>query len=284
MNYRHAYHAGNFADVLKHAALSLVIEHLKKKETPFRVIDTHAGTGRYDLFSLEANKTQEWHFGIGKILEADLPDDLAVILSPYLSAVRNCNAGNNTLTHYPGSPLLAKMLVRTQDRIIANELHPVDVEQLRTLFAKDKQVKVTALDGWTALKAFLPPKERRGVVLIDPPFEEAGERERLVAALKDCVRRFATGTVLLWYPIKALPPINAMLLQIADLKIPNVLNAKLFLKAPEDPQTLNGTGLVLLNPPFECDEKLRTLLPFLSERLGQHRSASWSLEWLTTKT
>ena len=283
MNYRHAYHAGNFADVLKHATLSLVIEHLKKKETAFRVIDTHAGTGRYDLFSVEADRTQEWRDGIGKLLDADLPDNIAGILAPYLNVVKDCNAGTQSLAHYPGSPLLAKMLLRQQDRMIANELHPTDVEELRALFSKDKQVKITALNGWTALKAFLPPKERRGVVQIDPPFEESGERERLVAALKECVRRFATGAVLLWYPIKAIEPINIMQKQIASLEVPKILNAQLFLHQPKDASRLNGTGLTILNPPFALDEKLRTLLPFLSSRLGHAGSAGWTLEWLTQK-
>ena len=205
MNYRHAYHAGNFADVLKHAVLALVIEHLKLKPAPFRVIDTHAGVGVYDLGAEEAQKTGEWREGIGRIVSADLPPDAAAALAPYLGVVRGLNAQiarEGTLTRYPGSPLLARRLMREGDHLVVNELHPEDNIALRKLFGHDPQTKVLELDGWTALKSLLPPKERRGVVLVDPAYEQPGELERLVQGLKEAARRFATGTILLWYPIK----------------------------------------------------------------------------------
>lgn len=280
MNYRHAYHAGNFADVLKHATLAMVIEHLKLKPAPFRVIDTHAGVGVYDLLSEEATKTGEWHEGIARLLAAPKTDEIAEILQPYLAAV---HAGNvdGTLRSYPGSPLLARRLIRRDDRIIANELHPEDAAALAALFARDKQVKVSTLDGWTALKAFLPPKERRGVVLIDPPFEEAGELDRLVAGLREIVRRFATGTVVIWYPIKAAEPIEAFERQLATSGVDKILRAELMIKQRHDAQTLVGSGLILLNPPFTTVNKLRVLLPFLSDVLAQHSAARWRLDWLS---
>ncbi len=174
MNYRHAYHAGNFADVVKHAVLALVIEHLKLKPAPFRVIDTHAGIGVYDLTSEAAQKTGEWREGIGRLMAAKLSPAAAEVLAPYLDIVRRLNPGG-ALVRYPGSPLLARELMRADDRLVVNELHPEDQDELKRHFAHDPQVRVMALDAWTALKALLPPPERRGVMLIDPAFEQTGE-------------------------------------------------------------------------------------------------------------
>ena len=223
MNYRHAYHAGNFADVLKHAVLALVIEHLKLKPAPFRVIDTHAGIGVYDLASEAAEKTGEWREGIGRILDAgaELSPEAAAALAPYLGVVRGLN-GDGPLARYPGSPLLARRLMRAGDRLVLNELHPEDRAALAQLFARDRSVKVLELDGFTALKSLIPPKERRGVVLVDPAYEVPGELERLVHGLKEVARRFATGTILLWYPIKDAQPIAAFRKEIADLGLAKV--------------------------------------------------------------
>lgn len=280
MNYRHAYHAGNFADVLKHVTLALVIEHLKQKPTPFRVIDTHAGAGAYDLQGEEASKTGEWRDGIARLLAAPKPAEIEAILQPYLAAVHAGNVGGNLRT-YPGSPLLARRLIRRDDRIIANELHPVDSASLAALFARDSLVKVSSMDGWTAVKAFLPPKERRGVVLIDPPFEQAGDLDRLVAGLREIVRRFATGTVILWYPIKSAAPIAAFEDQLSASGIERILRVELMVKAHRDASSLSGTGLILLNPPFTTLNKLSVLLPFFSDVLGQGLKPSWRLDWLS---
>ena len=194
MNYRHAYHAGNFADVLKHLVLALVIDYMRRKEAPFRVIDTHAGCGRYALGSIQAGKTGEWRGGIGRLLGPDskpLPPDVAKVMRPYLDAVRAENPAP-PLEVYPGSPLIARHLMREQDVLVANELHPEDHADLKSAIGRDRRVKLLALDGWVALKSLLPPKERRGVVLIDPPFEQEGEFDRLsggvgrgLAALRD---------------------------------------------------------------------------------------------------
>lgn len=290
MNYRHAYHAGNFADVLKHAVLAHVIAHLKRKPQPFRVIDTHAGTGVYDLGGEEAGKTGEWRDGIGRILADAPPPDVAEILAPYLDVVRAENgmapdgaagSGHPDLVRYPGSPLLARRLLRPGDRLVVNEAHPEDGAQLKTLFAKDPAVKVLALDGWMALKSLLPPPERRGVVLIDPPFEEAGEFHRLVEALSAAHRRFATGTVILWYPIKDPRRVRAFHRDAAALGIPKLLAAELYVRAPLSEGALAGTGLLILNPPFTLEAALKSLLPYLTQRFARAKSAESRLSWLT---
>ncbi len=280
MNYRHAYHAGNFADVLKHTVLALVIEHLKQKPAPFRVIDTHAGTGEYDLHGVEASKTGEWREGIARVIATAKSAEVAALLAPYLTAIGAAD-GTGVPQHYPGSPLLARRLLRPEDRLIVNELHPEDAAALAALFARDKQAKVSTLDGWTALKAFLPPKERRGVVLIDPPFEQPGELDRLVQALEDAVRRFATGIVLLWYPIKATAPIAAFERRLADLSVEKMLRVELMIRSGSDPSLLNGTGLIVLNPPYTLVDKLKILMPYFAATLSVDGKPSWRLDWLT---
>lgn len=276
MNYRHAYHAGNFADVVKHAVLALVIEHLKLKPAPFRIIDTHGGIGLYDLAGEAATKTGEWHDGIGRVLDAKLSGDAAAALAPYLNVVRTLN-GQGPLRRYPGSPLLARKLMRRCDRLVVNELHPEDFAALRRLFARDEQVKVMELDGWTALKSLLPPKERRGVVLVDPAYEVPGELARLVQGLKEAARRFATGTILLWYPIKDVAPVARFHRDVADLGLAKALAVELMVVAPDDPARLNGAGLLVVNPPFTLADKLRALLPELARVLGKGAGAGFQL-------
>lgn len=284
MNYRHAYHAGNFADVLKHVVLSLVIEHLKLKPSPFRVIDTHAGVGLYDLGSVEAGKTGEWREGIGRLLAARAKGAVAEALAPYITVVRSIDdeprsqargpataeEGGDTLRHYPGSPLIARRLLRRGDVLVANELHVRDRVLLAERFAGDPQTRVLGLDGWMAIKSLLPPRERRGVILVDPPFEQPGEFGRLARALADIVRRFATGTALLWYPIKDPRTIAEFHRDISSLGIDpgRLLVVELMLRAPTDPERLNGSGLVILNPPFTLAAKLELLLPYLAKTLS----------------
>lgn len=283
MNYRHAYHAGNFADVLKHATLALVIEHLKRKPAPFRVIDTHAGVGLYDLGHGPAEKTGEWRQGIGRLIgpEAEpLPEDMAGLLSSYVLAIAAENPSGE-LRSYPGSPRLARTLLRPQDRLVANELHPEDGLRLKELFARDAQTKVLQLDGWIALKSLLPPKERRGVVLVDPPFEEPGELERMAVGVGEATTRFPTGTYLLWYPIKEPDLIRFFHDKVAGLGLPKLLVAELMIRRPRDPSRLNGAGLLILNPSYRLDESLGALLPFLASRLSDGPGASHRLEWLS---
>src|SRR5262249_31073260 len=209
MNYRHAYHAGNFADVLKHAVLALVLQYLQRKEAPLRVIDTHAGAGRYGLTTPQAAKTGEWQAGIARLLGPNaepLPQQAAWHLRPYLDAVRAANP-SNTLGVYPGSPAIALRFLRAHDTLIANELNCEERARLQQVVGGDHRVKVMGLDAWVALKALLPPKERRGVILIDPPFEERGELQTMATGLAHALQRFATGLYLAWYPIKDPKPI-----------------------------------------------------------------------------
>lgn len=268
MNYRHAFHAGNFADVLKHVILTLVIEHLKLKPTPFRVIDTHAGAGRYDLGSEAAQKTGEWRGGIGRLIGQRLPPDIAPLLMPYLDAVRAENADAPDLACYPGSPALARRLMRRGDHLVVNELHPEEQAALQRLFATDPQTKVLALDGWTALKSLLPPRERRGVVLVDPPFEEQGDLYRLVDGLKVALRRFETGIFLLWYPVKDPKRTKPFHARIAGLGFERIVVAELMVRKPVNPDLLNGCGVVVANAPYLLPEKLERLLPYLAEKMG----------------
>lgn len=280
MNYRHIYHAGNFADVLKHAVLALVVEHLKLKPQPFRVVDTHAGVGLYDLSGPEAQKTGEWRDGIGRLLSAPLPESISDILRRYLDVVRAEN-GDLELSRYPGSPLIARRLMRDIDRLVANEAHPDDAGKLAAMFARDPAAKVLELDGWTMLKAVLPPKERRGVVLIDPPFEVPGEFQRMIEGLAAVHRRFATGTVMLWYPVKDQRASRAFHRDLAALAVPKLLVAELFVATPRAEGELTGTGLLILNPPFTLEPKLKLLLPFFAILLRRGSGAGFRLEWLT---
>ena len=283
MNYRHAYHAGNFADVVKHAVLALVIERLKLKDAPFRVIDTHAGIGSYDLSAEPALKTSEWRGGIGQLLGPDaapLPEELGALLHPYLSVVRAFNPPG-ALRRYPGSPRLARSLLRPQDRLVVNELHPEDAARLRGQFARDPQTRVLELDGWTALKSLLPPKERRGIVLVDPPFETEGELQRLATGLADAVGRFATGIYMLWYPIKDPVPIARLERQLVSAGHRRLMQVTLMLRQPRDAALLNGCGLWILNPPWQLDEALSRLLPLLAARLGDDEEAHGSARWIT---
>jgi 23S rRNA (adenine2030-N6)-methyltransferase len=285
MNYRHAYHAGNFADVLKHAVLALVIDYLKRKEAPFRVIDTHAGAGSYELASEQAQKTGEWREGIGRLLGADaapLPREVAERLRPYLDAVRRANPGGG-LHVYPGSPLLALGLMRPQDTLIANELHCEELASLEAAIGGDRRVKLMALDAWVALKALLPPKERRGVILIDPPFEEAGELDRMAAGLAQGLERFATGIYLAWYPIKDQKPIHGFHNALAGLGTRKLLRVELTIESLSDPERLNGCGLVVVNPPYTLESDLAVVLPDLSRRLAARAGVGgWRLDGIAS--
>jgi 23S rRNA (adenine2030-N6)-methyltransferase len=283
MNYRHAYHAGNFADVVKHAVLALLIERLKSKDAAFCVLDTHAGIGRYDLRSVPAQKTGEFRSGITKLLEHD-PRALPAELKPYLGAVRALNGGANFsaagLRWYPGSPRLVRSLMRRQDRLALLELHPEDSAVLTELFARDRQVTVQQADGYIGLKALLPPPERRGLVLIDPPFERRDEFDRLAKGLRQAYRRWATGQYLLWYPIKDRPPVEAFHQALKEARIPHILLAEFLLRPADDAENLNGCGLVLVNPPWKTDEALQVLLPQLAAILGAAASGSTRVAWL----
>ncbi len=273
MNYRHAFHAGGFADVVKHAVLALLIERLKQKDTAFRVIDTHAGTGLYDLTSAEATRSGEWRDGIGRLWQHDLAPGLAALTAPWLGAVKAANTPGGTLRVYPGSPWIARHLFRRQDRLTAVELHPDDARALAVQFAGDVQVRTIALDGWLALGAFVPPKERRGLVLLDPPYEEPDEFARLSDAFANAHKRWPTGIYCLWYPVKDLAAIDRLRMGLAKSGIRRLLRAELFVRERGAEGTFNGTGLVICNPPWQFAATLAALLPDLVPILAQGAGA-----------
>jgi len=280
MNYRHAYHAGNFADVVKHAVLARVLTHLRDKPAAFRVIDTHAGAGVYDLSGIEAGKTLEWHDGIGRLIGADLDQPARALLAPYLDAVTALNPAG-ALTAYPGSPALTQSLLRPQDRLIACELEPQAAAALSGQLRGDARAKAVAIDGWTALTAYVPPKERRGLVLVDPPFEQPGELSRLTQALAAAHRKWPTGCYLLWYPIKDTTEVASFVRKLSRLAIAKTLRIELILATSTEDKGLRGTGLIAVNPPWRLYEELESLLPALGNILSRGAACRTTLSWLT---
>ena len=278
MNYRHAYHAGNHADVLKHAVLARILDHMKKKAKPFRVIDAHAGIGLYDLAGIEAGKTGEWEGGIGK-MEAPFAPDVEALLQSYREVIRALNPQGG-LRLYPGSPELALRLMRGEDRMIANELHPQDAISLERHFINDQRVDVTSMDAETCLKAKLPPPERRAVVLIDPPYEIRNEAEKTVRMVAQGLRRFAQGIYVVWYPLKADNTAETVLTGIAQLGLPATLKVELRVREAFAAGGLAGSGVLILNTPWKLDKELRLLVSALAQRLGLGNWGQGSVEWL----
>ena len=280
MNYRHAFHAGNFADVVKHAVLARNIAHLKEKPAAFRVIDTHAGAGVYDLTGPEAGRTGEWREGVDRLVAAQLAPRVRTLLAPYLDAVAAFNP-DGTLKVYPGSPVLAQCWLRLQDRLIACEREPSAAQALAARLRGDNRVKAVALDGYTALNAYVPPKERRGLVLIDPPFEQPDEHDRLAHGLAGAHRKWPTGTYALWYPIKDAHESERFARRLARLGIARMLRAELTLPAKGE-ERLRGSGLILINPPWRLESELGVLLPALADMLaGAAGRGETRIGWLT---
>jgi 23S rRNA (adenine2030-N6)-methyltransferase len=289
LNYRHAFHAGNFADVVKHAVLTRVLLYLQDKPAAFRVIDTHAGRGRYDLTSDEATRGGEWRDGIGRLMNLDLPPDAAALLKPYLDIVRAYNTSAE-LRSYPGSPLIARALLRPQDRLVACELEPKARRALVDSLRRDKQARVVELDGWTALTAYVPPNERRGVVLIDPPFEAKDEFERLAEKFSAAFAKWPTGVYMLWYPVKDLKATRALSASVARTvaaRSPNTSRDKLRCLRVElsigqisgaDGGALQTAGLLIVNPPWTLAAELKIVLPALTAALGRASGARFSLD------
>jgi 23S rRNA (adenine2030-N6)-methyltransferase len=279
MNYRHAYHAGNHADVLKHAVLALALDHLNQKPKPYRVLDAHAGIGVYDLRGVEAVKTGEWQSGFG-LMAAAFASEIELMLEPYRRAISHVNQIFGA-HHYPGSPGVILALLREQDRMIANELHPEDAEHLETMLGIDKRLRITVREAVHAVKAELPFDQRRGLVLIDPPYEEARETEFAMKALVEGHRRFANGIFMAWYPVKGERFSEEFVKRAASLGIANMLMCELRVKQSFDGGGLAGSGLVIINPPYQLKEKLELLLPVLAQRLGVGKWGQSTVSWLT---
>ncbi len=274
MNYRHIFHAGNPADVMKHAILALILDHLRAKPAPFCVLDTHAGIGRYDLSSEPAQKTREYEDGVARLFGSDLPDPA---LEPYRRAVAAANP-DGLLRWYPGSPRIARAALRDGDRLILAELHPDDARTLKAEFSGDRSVAVHQTDAYIALKAHLPPKEKRGLVLIDPPFEQPDEFARMAEGLAAAHRRWPTGIYALWYPIKERAAVWRFQDAVEKTGIPKILLAELTWHPEDTHLRLNGAGLMIVNPPWTLDDTLRAMLPALHAALpttGGGASVSW---------
>ena len=260
MNYRHAFHAGNFADCMKHALLVWLLRALAAKEKPFRVLDTHAGIGSYDLsVASEAERTGDWRRGIGRLLDIETGP-----LADYVALVRAAGAP----ARYPGSPALVAGLMRPQDHLLACELHPDDAAMLRAAFRRDPQVAVHHRDGWEALKALTPFPEKRGLVLVDPPFEQEGEFARLAQGIALVSHRFRGAVQACWYPIKHRAPVRAFHTALQESGVRDLVAAEIWLREPTDPQRLNGCGLLVANPPWKFEAEGGAILATLLERLG----------------
>jgi 23S rRNA (adenine2030-N6)-methyltransferase len=279
MNYRHAFHAGSFADVIKHIVLVRILLYLQEKPAAFRVIDTHAGAGRYDLTGDEAMRGGEWRDGIGRLLDAAIGEKARDLLAPYLDAVAGCN-GAGRLTTYPGSPALVRALLRLQDRLIACELEPVAAAALARNLARDARCKAVAIDGWTALNAYVPPKERRGLVVVDPPFEETSEFARLTQGLETAHRKWPGGSYLLWYPIKEREGPDALARRLRRTGMAKILRAELSVPMPRGSTRLGACGLIVVNPPWTLAAELEILLPELAAALTGERSGAHRVDWL----
>lgn len=276
MNYRHAFHAGNFADVMKHALLVRMLAYLQRKETPLRVIDTHAGVGLYDLSTGEAERTAEWADGIGR-LDAPFAPEVEALLAPYRDVIAAVRARHGA-SAYPGSPGILRELLRRHDKAVFVELHPADYADLAVRFNEVANLKTLHLDGWTALQALIPPKEKRGLVLIDPPYEEAGDLDRLGREMMAAVRKWPTGVYAGWYPIKETGPADRLARLLHEGSPRPGLRLELLVDDPREPARLNGSGLFVLNPPYGLRAEAETLLPALAERLSRGRYGAYRCE------
>ena len=282
MNYQHAFHAGNFADVHKHVVLTRILQHLRSKPAAFRVIDSHAGAGRYDLLGPQAARAGEWRNGIARVFPlrrsgAEGAAGAQPLLAPYLDIVAALNPGGE-LRLYPGSPLIVRGLLRPQDRLIACELEPRAAASLKAALRGEARAKVLALDGWMGLSANVPPKERRGLVLIDPPYEKTDDFDRLSAAFAQAHRKWPTGLYLLWYPIKAREVADALARRLRRLGVAKIMRCELLVGEPRPDTGLVGSGLILANPPYPLESELEVLLATLAQLFGP--GGSHRVDWL----
>ena len=286
MNYRHAFHAGNFADVMKHVILARILVYLTLKDAPLRFIDTHAGAGRYDLRSAEARRSPEWRDGIARVLKASPPAVIASLLEPYLRAVGPHDASGMPAS-YPGSPAIAQALLRPKDRIALCEAHPEEKEKLVAALGRDARLSIVGTDGYVALNAYLPPKERRGLVLIDPTFEEPNEASHVEEALARAIRKWPTGVYVAWRPIRDAIADARFLNGIAALGAPDILRIELDVGPGEagvhGQEPLARAGLLVVNPPHTLIVEARALLPWLAAVLARNGPGRHVCEWLTKR-
>ncbi len=271
MNYRHIFHAGNFADVFKHILLMLLTQSFLRKETPFCYLDTHAGVGRYDLQSEKTQKSKEYENGIQKLLTAS---NAPLSIREYLALIPKNGC------FYPGSPEIVRHFLRQQDRMVLCELHPEDYLNLKKNFAHYKNIGVHHQDAYQGLKAFLPPKEKRGLILIDPPYEDAQEFSRLVAGLSKALQHFANGVYAIWYPIKNRQAVDYFLATLKNTISKPILNCELSIYAEDIVTSLSGCGMAIINPPFQFDQQLQEIMPWLWQTLSIHKQGRYQIKTL----
>lgn len=280
MNYRHAFHAGNHADVLKHLVLSRLLALLAKKDAPYAYLDSHAGIGLYDLRGDQATRTGEWLEGIQRVWQAD---DVPALFDDYLGVIRALNP-DGQLRYYPGSPEVARELSREQDRLQLNEKHPEDGQLLKANMKYDRRVAVHLGEGWHVPRALLPTAQKRAVLLIDPPFEQADELQRCALAMKESIARMRQAVVAIWYPIKDQRQLKRFYQDLQGTGAPKLLRVELLVHAADNADVgLNGSGLAIANPPWGLEDELRSVLPWLGQNLGQTQGG-WKLDWLIEET
>lgn len=276
LSYRHSFHAGNHADVLKHLVLTLILQSLKQKEKGFFYLDTHSGVGRYSLLSAESEKTGEYLEGIARLWERnDLPEEVA----SYVNEIKKINKGK--LKFYAGSPLLAVQQLREQDRALLTELHPNDFPLLRQEFAKKANVVTKRENGFQQLKAALPPKEKRGLVLIDPPYELKEDYELVVKAIIEGYKRFATGVYAIWYPVVLRQHSKRIVRGLIETGIRKILQIELAVRPDSDQRGMTASGMIVINPPWQLETQMKSVLPYLTQVLVPEGTGSWSVEWIT---
>ena len=278
LSYRHSFHAGNHADVLKHIVLMLILENLKLKEKGFFYLDTHSGVGRYRLSSNESEKTGEYKEGIERLWDqTDLPEDVA----RYVKMIKRLNYGGKELRYYAGSPLIAAELLRPQDRALLTELHPSDYPMLRNNFSDYKNVTVKCDNGFQQVKAALPPKERRGLVLIDPPYELKEDYDLVVKAIEEGYKRFATGTYAIWYPVVLRQQTKRIFKGLEATGIRKILKIELAVRPDSDQLGMTASGMVVINPPWTLETQMKEILPYLIKTLVPEDTGSWTVDWIT---
>ncbi|WLT07065.1 23S rRNA (adenine(2030)-N(6))-methyltransferase RlmJ [Gilliamella apis] len=276
LSYRHSYHAGNHADVLKHIVLTLCINSLKEKEKPFLYLDTHSGAGRYLLQSEHSEKTGEYLSGINLIWQQSETPEL---LNTYLSVLKRYNPFDN-LKYYLGSPLIAKQLLREQDKINLTELHPTDYPLLRQEFSKDKRARVLREDGFSQLKSKLPPESRRGIVLIDPSYEIKDDYQKIPKALLEAYKRFATGIYLIWYPVVSRTQTQKMIDEIVNLGIKKISQFEFAIKPDNNQKGMTASGMVVINPPWKLQQQMQTIMPWLKNTLDTEKTGNYLIKEL----
>ncbi|XBS69661.1 23S rRNA (adenine(2030)-N(6))-methyltransferase RlmJ [Acerihabitans sp. KWT182] len=276
LSYRHSFHAGNHADVLKHTVLSLILSAMKEKEKPFLYLDTHAGAGRYLLNSDRAERTGEYHDGIARIWQRE---DCPALLAPYLTVINHYNRGG-TLRYYPGSPLIARQLLREHDRLHLTELHSSDYPLLRGEFQKDARAEVQRADGYQQLKSQLPPPSRRGVILIDPPYEMKTDYQDVISGIQEGYKRFATGVYALWYPVVLRQQVKRILAGLEKTGIRRILQIELAISPDSDRRGMTASGMIVVNPPWMLEQQMNELLPWLHQALAPEGHGHTLTRWV----